>query len=351
MSENNENEYEPSQMTVEERLELTEPEPHAQTLSKQAQTLQRNIDDILETTEQGTKISIHRVKPAWCAGWLDTVEYDPTDENCFSLSWLKEVYGGQLYTLKFRQDGRYAFSKSVRIAAPPRDEGVPLEHPDILAERKRRREFALNPSPSQDSKLLEILIPLMFQKENGQSENQLKLALETIKAAKPSTPEKDFKGILEIVELVQNMKGEPARSSGGDDMSTMLTGLVELLKTKNAQPSMPAIPQGLIGPIKRPQNVPPQTAHAVVDFPQQGPPRDKQNPFPVEPGGPPPSTKEVEEEPEIDMSLGEELAGLEVEEINEVLNEAFEKLDPEKQKKILGGLATIGLGNIKESSG
>jgi hypothetical protein len=75
----------------------------------------------------GIALSIERIKPPWCAGWLE--EYSPENGTIGELfEYISSEYGGQSYRLTVRHlDGRPLYETKLQIAGKPRERGKPID--------------------------------------------------------------------------------------------------------------------------------------------------------------------------------------------------------------------------------
>jgi hypothetical protein len=252
-----------------------------------------------------------------------------------------------LFDLKFRKNGRYSFSKRVRIAGPPRKHCKLLESPEQKEER-RWREDRLLPSekpPQEDGKLINTIIPLLIKQLTSKDTETFQMMQETLQKAVPTSDFGKFKEVFEMFEMIKDLQGEKA--NGGNDMNTMLAGLMEVLKQQKAAPQPPSPVRVMKGPVApmpgQPQMPSPQLTPltqpvqpVLKDSLSSEPPQNElQKPVPAELIAP-----EPEEEEDL-PSVAEEFANMELGELNETLNEAVELMSPEKRIELFKGLSTI----------
>lgn len=89
----------------------------------------------------GVQVRIERMKPAWCAGWIEDLSLD-TGSVGELLEQLREEWGGAAYRCTVLQpNGLPAFELRIPIAGPPRNEGKRIDRDTWTGER------SVNPAP------------------------------------------------------------------------------------------------------------------------------------------------------------------------------------------------------------
>lgn len=316
--------------------------------------LKRSVEDCLRGLVPGMKISITRLRPTWCSGWLDTIPIDVDDEGetVIDMHYLRESWGGHTLNLRFLdENGKFVFSKTVDFRnEEPKNNGIVIEHPEIKHARQLQEIEFKKQTSSNNSNGTDFLQLIMAQWQASQSENQ-KMMRESMKRDNP-TPQNQLSQMMEMFGMMNQMKqfSEPD-DKGGDDVSSMIGGVLNLLQKNQHQQQQPerqrqqryAAP-GLgeangLDPIARSRQEPQIFQRAP------GPPPEQQKPsYPVEPTATAPAAQETaaHEPPpaaqaapdDQDISLAEELAGMDPQGIADTMTEVLELIGPEKQELI-----------------
>jgi len=215
-----------------------------------------DVEDLLgEAHGQGYSLVIHRKKPQWCAGYLDTW---PLDEP-ISLGDIKEAFGGRRFQLKIHgPKGRLIRHIMVSIDAPPRRDGS-LVQPDAVP------TYADTPRNAKHDAGENTLFS-MLEKSNDRTLGLFEKMLVTKSSSADQTS--PLAQISALVEAVSKMK-EVSSMFGADQDSTssMIQGFMGLLEAKQKQqqqqPQQQRPRPGLPAPqiIRRP--APPAPGQAV----------------------------------------------------------------------------------------
>lgn len=117
-------------------------------------TQQRELADHVQTDEMtalaralrpGVQVRIERLKPTWCAGWVEDLSLDAGSLSEL-YEQLKEEWGGKLYRCTvLMSNGIPAFECRIPIAGAPKDEGKVIVRGEWDGEPKSAR--ATNPAP------------------------------------------------------------------------------------------------------------------------------------------------------------------------------------------------------------
>lgn len=224
-----------------------------------------------EAAGQGYSVVIHRKKPQWCAGYLDTW---PLDEP-ITLADIKEAFGGRRFQLRIHgPKGKLVRNAMISIDAPPRRDGM-LVQPDpapIYNDAPRPRPVESAPQ-DPDGRQSGFLFS-MLEKANDRTLSLFERMIENRAAdANAGSP---LQQIAALAEAVAKMREVSALFGvEQDSTSTMVNGFLSLLEKKAEQR----------------QQQPPQRRPAALPAAPQ-PPR-RPNPIPVSYGEPAPPPTET----------------------------------------------------------
>ena len=103
------------------------------------------IERLLSETGRNWKVAISRVKPKWCAGWLETVAIDT--DTPISMDYIKEEWGGEYFRIRILDEkGVYQGATNISIAEVPKKYGQRIKSPtEIEEEREAKRMAMLQP--------------------------------------------------------------------------------------------------------------------------------------------------------------------------------------------------------------
>jgi hypothetical protein len=306
---------------------------------------ERTVEQLLSDVGAGWSVSLTRIRPSWCKGWLETIDASPDEK--LDMEYIADTWGGETIRIRLLDTrGRYKGGKDFHVAREPRDHGRPLEHPDDkrerLAREDRQREKlerqeeqarlnAIQPA-QQDTSVFTLLLDVL--KDSNVANSQVYKDL-----AKMQT--KDPMGIEQIVSFANGLKdlqgvfgGEKNDNNNNDDQ--MLGAFLKImdnagerdkkkneLKEKAIAEHRAAREQG--------KHLRPVQGRQLPPTGRQGQQAPKQNPTtPAPPLAPQPDQDETEE-----LALSEELAELSAMDAAEVLGEAFTMMPIEKRQKTI----------------
>jgi hypothetical protein len=237
----------------------------------------------------GIVVAIERIRPSWCAGYLE--EYTIDEEGLSELrDYIRDEYGGQVYRLTVQfPDGRPAYISKIPISGRPRDRGRPLSRDTLEGNPAQvpAVQSQAAPAPGQGdsmlwSKLLDITIgnnEKVLQAIERMGANQTastRHLIETIVEARERGDERrGFLGSLQEVvdatsalDQVKDMLG--AGRKAGDELDTANTQDLARLAARDffrtvvaakaqdiASKSSRKAPEGQEAPAPRPSPGPP----------------------------------------------------------------------------------------------
>lgn len=106
----------------------------------------RQLEALAAELGPDTAVRIERVRPSWCAGWVEDYVID-LDGLADLYDHIRSEWGGQVYSVKvLLPDGATAFTSRLAIAEPPRHEGRLINRDVWDGSRSTTRE---NPAPAQ----------------------------------------------------------------------------------------------------------------------------------------------------------------------------------------------------------
>ena len=187
---------------------------------------EHTLEKLLSTIGRGWSISLSRIRPSWCKGWLETIEATPDEP--LDIEYIADSWGGETIRLRVLNDhGQFQGSKDIHIAREPLDHGRPLEHPAdkrARSERENRaREYReesarLNATkPEQDNSVFTMMIDVL-KDSNASSAGVYKDLLENQNQNKHEPM-----GIAEVIAFANGLKelqgvfGDDNKNSGGGD--------------------------------------------------------------------------------------------------------------------------------------
>jgi len=246
----------------------------------------------------GQQLSITRLAPHWCAGYLDTLPLDAP----VSLAEIRDNWGGKRFQLRVLDShGRYVKAYNVRIDGPPKRNGR-LVTPEMEYEFKQGnpaaiQHFTPTPIPDGPNPTKELL---EFFKAQTAAQQALinDLFLRAVTPAASGGPAGGLGAIGEARDLIAFARelnvgeGAPADDTSNKLLEKVLDAFVSA-KAKAAAPN-PA-PPAQLPPFRGPQPAPRLNVQPPPDL---GPRRSVAPPLVAPaPGAPPPVTIEAAADP------------------------------------------------------
>ncbi len=266
-----------------------------------------SVEQALSDLDHGWKIGIYRTRPTWIqVGYLETVQYDPA--NPIDLDYVREEHGGGSYCFKFMDErGRIQFVKTESISGKPKQFGVDIEHPSVVAAQEKRSSQYEERSKPND--INETILTALLQSQNAANTENMRLAREAMQKSSPVSPRAQLSEMAGMIDTVRNM-GVLDDGGGAGDITPMIGGILEMLKGQQQQQYKP------------------QVVHPVsVRGQRQRKERTVPDPIPEPIPGPKKSTPEPK-------SIAEFLANGTAEETAKIIEDAVSQMDPEKFTKL-----------------
>ncbi len=95
-----------------------------------------DLDTLLAELGGGIRLTVHRLEPLWCDGYLGTIEVD--EDDTISMENLRELFGGRKLKCKVIDDkGNIVAVRTAKFPDAPRKDGIELKQPDPNAENKK----------------------------------------------------------------------------------------------------------------------------------------------------------------------------------------------------------------------
>jgi hypothetical protein len=295
----------------------------------------RGIEQCFDSLTPGDKISITRLRPLWCQGWLDTitVEFDDSGRPEIDLHAFKESYGGDKLLLRFLNSrGDFVTSKTVDFAGtPPRDHGEDIENP-VVKQRRELLELEAKNKASDNNRTTEKFFEKMLEMQQSNTTQLLQVYK---RENNDSGPLSQMEKLFTLMEMFDRFRGPQQQQQGGsDDITQMLGSLMGALGQQQQQPQQPA------------RQLPQQPRHNVqqIRMPGVGQPVTQTAPPPT----PPPPQREPEPEPvpndgdDSDMDeedIVDELLSMDDEELSSTVADLFNALGEERAMKIYAAFA------------
>ena len=321
---------------------------------------ERTIEQLLSTVGAGWTISLSRIRPSWCKGWLETIEASPDEP--LDMDYIADTWGGESIRMRLLDThGRWKGGKDIHIAREPLRHGRPLEHPEDkrvrMAREERSREhreetIRLNATPTQqDNTVFTMLVDVL--KDSNTTNSQ------AYKDLVSNLPSRDPMGIDDIIKFANGLKdlqgvfgGDDSGGRVDDSDDKMLGTFVGIMEkaherdVKREDRKEAAREREARRADSRRRQIPvrqaPPPGHPKSNVHQiPNPNRQRQEP-------PPEAARNADPEADEELALSEELAELEPAEAAEVLGEAFTMMPPEKRQKTMQLLMT--LGNVAEAA-
>lgn len=292
-----------------------------------------SVEQLLSGLGSGYQVSLSRIKPSWCKGWLETIEADTSTP--VDMAYIADNWGGDVIRVRvLNPRGEYSGGRDVTIAKPPREHGRPLKHPeDRRLELEARANAIPAPPPAPPQPDYTSLITNLINALNSSNQQNLQVLLETLKAERSTGP----MGIGDMVGFAEGLRklGDMFSQNTNEDAGIAAT-FTELLKAFNERQQRPKLRQ-------RPKQLPRQTpAQPITPIPTP-------QPMP-QAAAQPPAAPNPFEEPE--LSLSEELAEMAPEEVALTLGDMFEMYSPQDRERLLALMGGAALGkavqNIEE---
>lgn len=243
---------EPKEEPKKETKEPTFPFHHLEPKQNRFDEKFRNIERILGDLQSGWTVSIARVRPSWCSGYLERIEL--LDDEPIDLDYLVNTWGGEVLRLRVCDEtGTWRGGADVALRTyPPRRHGKPIKAPDYQDFPEHSGAPAPPAAPPQ-------LSPFdAYQKFAKSFQQSRREDIDLIRGMLPKqkTPENvGLENLSRLAETYEKLHGifgnnsTPAAAIPGDDdfMGSINSLLATYMKSKELDAKQPKIPNR-IGP-------------------------------------------------------------------------------------------------------
>lgn len=220
---------------------------------------------LAEVGASGYQVSIRRLQPEWCKGYLDTWSLDEP----FKLRTLRDVYGGKKFMCRIlNPHGGYLRSFTIDIDDEPKREGIILKRfPADVPPVQYLANKTDNATPSPDLKILEML--------EATRKDQINFLMSLLlKDRRDGDPLQQMQNAAKMTQALRDMAssfGEGGEEGGntGLILKTIL-GMMEQRKNAPA-PQPPRPPQVIYKPMPRPAPVPKPATPRPAPVPNPAP--------------------------------------------------------------------------------
>ena len=325
---------------------------------------ERTIEQLLSNVGAGWTISLNRMRPSWCKGWLETIEASPDEP--LDMNYIADTWGGETIRLRFLDGhGRYKGGKDIHMAREPMFHGRELEHPNDKRARMEREErtrdrrehnegtIRLNAAqPQQDNTVFTMLVDVLKDSNTN--------SLQTYKDLVAKQQARDPMGIDDIIKFANGLKdlqgvfGGDNDGGAADDSDDKMLGTFVGIMEKAHERDVKREDRKEAARERRAESRRAESRRAESrraesrrsQAPPSGHPKSNvhhiPNPNRQRQEPPPEAARNADPEADEELALSEELAELEPAEAAEVLGEAFTMMDPEKRQKTMKLLMTLG---------
>lgn len=253
----------------------------------ETEDIMSKVEQILGSVQSGYSISIYRVRPSWCKGFLERIELlgnEPVD-----LEYLADTWGGDVLRLRIcDKTGTYRGGCDVPMMSyPPRFRGKKLVRnfaldDDIPAGARLAGQPQFIPMPQAQNNNLETVLNILKQTRSEDLATMRDLL--TSVPIEPPIVGNTLGNVVELAQQFQELKsifgGAETALAAQDDQSALFSTIGEVIKAVLQKPQQP--PQQ---PRRLVQQYPPRPAPMTVSQPQPQPqqqpqpqPQQQQNP-------------------------------------------------------------------------
>ncbi len=222
------------------------------------------VEQLLEGLVPGHRISIYRIRPAWCRSWLETIEL--ADNEGVDMDYLARTWGGEILRLKILdQHGKYKGQAEVPLMSyPPKVYGKVLSRnmidSDFVTEQRPQSQ-APQASQRAENTLATIIDVLSKTRKDD---------LSVLKTLLPSAAQETRRPLAELLELGETFNRlkeifatdtpPPAATLPTDSDAAFLGSIAEMVKTVFAPKSQPQ--PRIIAPGRRSPN--PESLASII---------------------------------------------------------------------------------------
>lgn len=224
------------------------------------------VQSALAGLRPGYSVTVYRVRPSWCKGWLEKVDY--VDGEAIDMEYLVKQWGGEVLRVRITDErGKYVQGGQADVplySYPPRFHGRILEapHDEPIPYSKQSPEDRFRqaqaqflpqaaPNPLDSAASLAALIKQLSESQQKGLTNYIDFLTRTA----PQPAPQSFGGIEQVMQLArawQQLQGifgaaqaaqaAPAPITSGDDFLPYLTDIIKTVLQKDPGRKGPAAP-------------------------------------------------------------------------------------------------------------
>lgn len=199
---------------------------------------------ILGSIRPGWSITIRRIRPGWCGGYLERVEC--SDEEPIDIDYIIEQWGGRIIQLRVCDErGKFVGGADINLQSyPPKHEGVLITKKSGQSDVEKNpvqpviQQVAPQPQQSQQLNLVELLG--LIQKTRSQDLGVLRTLLGDVQQPQQVVQQAGGLGTLDgVIEFAGKWKelqavfGQPTEQSQSDDAG-LLGSITQIMQMVNA---------------------------------------------------------------------------------------------------------------------
>lgn len=203
------------------------------------------IEEWLGSITENSVLTIRRLTPSWCTGWLEEIPID--GKNFPSITEIRNRWGGHKLSLRLRDaQGKLGKAHYLELNSfPPRVGGRPLRNPDQFPWSDEydtpKKETPFYPQPPQQNKSDESmkLIAAMLEQQ-GRFQSAMMQALLSQQGS-PKSPVKDMREMFGLMQMWRQLDPAQPQTGEGDQLGTLVNLASQIFgKAKSDKPKLKA---------------------------------------------------------------------------------------------------------------
>lgn len=226
---------------------------------------------MLDELRSGWSISIIRMRPGWCSGFLERIEC--SDDEPIDIDYIVQTWGGEVLRLRLSDEtGTYRRGATVNLRSyPPLFRGEPIrrnDHTGPVDDRRRARQQndAYVPPPPAPAQLDLIGVLGLLQKTRKEDLGLLRALFGSVPQFQPHEQRSSLDDLLEYAtkwKQLQKIFGSDQSAQPATDEGQLLGSITEIVKAIGARPAQPATPAQPPGRIVAPRENPKPIDHGT----------------------------------------------------------------------------------------
>ena len=243
------------------------------TMSQRDYDQEAAIDSLMDQIQPGFRLTVYRVSPAWCDGYLEEYEIDPNTP--IDLAYLASTWGGDVLRIKLRdQKGKIRGGATLNFKSyPPKFRGVPIT-PDSVDMMYHRGNYPGFKSTEQKQDIERVQT---IQNQQASPANVLSDMLQVLQKTRKEdlgivrtlldgaekVPKNPFEQMMEAAHMYKEMSkifgtGEAAMVAPASDDSQLFGTIADIVKVMASSKQQQAPqPRYIQAPPPRIQPLPP----------------------------------------------------------------------------------------------